>query len=360
MTDALSRYLALASLRAGIGRMGKLALLEALPLEAIWQRAEQDSLPGWTPKQCQQLLTPDPAMLEQALSWQESAPDRHIVTLADPRYPLPLKAIADPPLVLFVEGQDAVLSQPAVAMVGSRNAALNSLALARSWSAELAEAGVVVISGLAVGIDGACHEGALTQGQTLAVQGCGLSHCYPKRHRALADRIRQNGALISEYWPVQPVRAHQFPQRNRIVSGLSYGVIVLEAGLKSGSLITARLAAEQGREVFAVPGSVDDPRRSGCHWLIQQGAKLATRPVDILEELLPQWREPASKRAALTNTDLPDPALLDRVGYEITPVDCLVQACGLTVGEVLEQLTELELDGRIAAVPGGYVRLRGG
>ncbi|GAA5193957.1 DNA-processing protein DprA [Ferrimonas gelatinilytica] len=357
MTHELSRYLALAGLR-GIGLRRKLALLEAMPLDLIWQQAAQARVPGLSTYQCQQLLTPS-ENITSALAWYAEADDHHILTLADPRYPLALRAIEDPPLVLFVQGNLDSLNQPSIAMVGSRNAPPPSLDLAQEWAAQLAQMGLGVISGLAIGIDGASHRGALEHGQTVAVLGCGLRHCYPKRHDQLAAQIRKQGALVSEFWPQQTVRAQHFPQRNRIVSGLSYGVLVVAAAKRSGSLITARLAAEQGREVFAVPGSVRDPHAAGCHYLVQQGAKLVTSPVDLVEELCPQWQaEPPSVQPEVTSK-LPHPGLLDSVGYETTPVDLVVQRSQLPVAEVLERLIELELDGWVQAVPGGYMRLRG-
>ncbi len=357
MNPELSRYLALAGLR-GLGLRRKIALLEAMPLDLIWRRAAQAAVPGLSAEQCRQLLSPS-KQIESALAWCAEADDHHILTLGDPNYPVALRAIADPPLVLFIQGRLDALGPPAIAMVGSRNASPPTLDLAQEWAAQLAEMGLVVVSGLAIGIDGASHRGALQQGNTLAVLGCGLRHCYPKRHEPLAAQIRTRGALVSEFWPEQEVRAQHFPQRNRIVSGLSYGVLVVSAALKSGSLITARLAAEQGREVFAVPGSVRDPHAAGCHWLVQQGAKLVTSPVDLVEELCPQWTAASPPAQSEMKPKLPHPSLLDSVGYETTPVDVVVQRSELPVAEVLERLIELELDGWVQAVPGGYMRLRG-
>ncbi|SHI23598.1 DNA-processing protein DprA [Ferrimonas marina] len=355
--NELHATLCLASLR-GLGLTRKLALLEQHSAVAAWQQLQQGqfdnlSLPV-------SALSDAMAQAEQALQWQSAAPARHLLSLTDPRYPQALAQIADPPLMLFVQGQVEALSAPALAMVGSRNASRPGLELAQSWAHSLASIGWVMVSGLAVGIDGACHKGALNGGITVAVLGCGLNHCYPKRHRALFQAIPQQGALVSEFWPDTQVKPHHFPMRNRIVSGLSLGLIVVEAGMKSGSLITARLAAEQGREVFAVPGSVMEPNREGCHWLIQQGAKLTTSPVDITEELVPQlsldWDGPAHSQ----DCGLPHPSLLDSVGYEATAVDVVVQRSEMPIDVVLERLTELELEGWVAAVPGGYIRLRGG
>ncbi|QIZ78939.1 DNA-protecting protein DprA [Ferrimonas lipolytica] len=306
---------------------------------------------------CEQMYQPQPRLVEAALSWLQDGAERHIIPITANSYPESLLNIDDAPLLLFAQGNIDCIAQPSIAMVGARNASAAGRELAYSWANQLAGAGWGVTSGLALGIDGACHQGALDSGgSTIAVLGSGLSNIYPKRHQALAQRIIDQGVLLSEYWPAQGPLKHHFPQRNRIVSGLSYGLVVVEAGLKSGSLISARLAAEQGREVFAVPGSVHDNGRHGCHWLIQQGAKLVTDPVDIIEELAPQWRFQPS----LLATQLPPSTLLDSVGYEVTPVDIVVQRSELPVEVVITQLIEMELDGLVVAVPGGYVRRKGG
>lgn len=361
-SDLLTRWLALDAL-SGVGLVRKLALVEAIPWSQFWERAKRGRLPGLSEAQHRALLEPDQAAIQRTLSWLNSNPQHHIIPLTDSRYPPSLRNIADPPLLLFVAGDPDLLHRPALAMVGSRNASLAGRQLAQQWARTLTELGWTIVSGLAEGIDGAAHQGALELGQTVSVEGCGLGSVYPARHRALAQSITQNGARVSEFWPGVGARRSHFPRRNRIVSGLSQGVIVVEAGLRSGSLITARLAAEQGREVFAVPGSVLDPNRIGCHQLIQQGAKLASDPVDIIEELLLQLSTDALNALIRPTTmdveSLPVPALLDSVDYDATPVDDVVARSQLPVDVVLEQLTEMELDGWVAAVPGGYVRLRG-
>ncbi len=361
-SDDIVRWLALDALsRVSLTR--KLALLEAIPWSQFWERARRGRLPGLTEAQHRALLEPEREPIDRTLSWLNSHPQHHIIPLTDSRYPPLLRHIHDPPLLLFVAGSPECLHLPALAMVGSRNASRAGRQMAHQWGRTLTELGWMMVSGLAEGIDAAAHQGALEAGATVAVEGCGLASVYPARHRALAQRIFECGARVSEFWPEVGVRRAHFPRRNRIVSGLSQGVIVVEAGLRSGSLITARLAAEQGREVFAVPGNVLDPNRMGCHQLIQQGAKLAADPVDIIGELLLSMTTHALEamiRPATADVEsLPVPSLLDSVDYDATPVDDVVARSQLPVDVVLEQLTEMELDGWVAAVPGGYVRLRG-
>ncbi|WP_028116943.1 DNA-processing protein DprA [Ferrimonas senticii] len=352
----LESWLQLAALR-GLTRSQKRRWLQQAAPQQIIESLQAGQLPGFFMGKCERFAPPPVASLEQALTWQDNSPSRHIITLMDEAYPQSLRVTDDPPLLLFVEGQLTCLSAASIALVGARKASHVGRQLAFEWSQQLASSGWGITSGLALGIDGASHQGALAGGgATSAVLGSGLSNVYPRQHRSLATQIIEQGALVSEYWPNQPPLRHHFPERNRIVSGLSYGLVVIEAGLKSGSLISARLAAEQGREVFAVPGSVLEPNRQGCHQLIQQGAKLVTDPVDIIEELTLQRPYQPSLLAA----KLPDSPLLDSVGYEVTPVDVVVQRSELPVEVVMTQLTELELDGVVAAVPGGYVRLKGG
>ena len=358
MADSLFDWLALL-LAKGMGLKGKLKLLQLAAPSVLRQWAIAGDLTGVSTRIQQQLATPDKRAIQQCLDWCESADDRHLVTLTDERYPFALKQITDPPLVLFVEGHLHTLSGPGLAVVGSRRASVTTKELTAEWSRQLAAEGWVIVSGLAEGVDACAHRGALEAGLTVAVTGCGLAQCYPKRHYELSQQIRTKGALVSPFPPWEKPKRAYFPQRNRIVSGLSYGTVVMEAGLKSGSLITARLASEQGREVFAVPGSVAHPEAAGCHFLIQQGAKLVTEPVHISEELLPMG-QPQAIEAAAVETELPLPKLLDSVGYEATAVDVVVARSDLPVEEVLEQLLMLELEGRVAQVPGGYVRLRGG
>ena len=358
MASSVTDWLAL-ELARGLGHGAKLSLLEVAPVEILRQWALAGDLPGGQDEFAQALAYPDRRRLDLALSWAEGD-DRQILPLDHPGYPEALRQIADPPLLLFVQGNPALLAGPALAVVGSRRATPAALDRTQYWCRELASEGWVIVSGLAEGIDGAAHRGALEGGKTVAVTGCGLSRCYPRIHNRLQNEIAEKGAVVSSFWP--DMRPHKgcFPRRNRVVSGLCYATLVVEAGLKSGSLITARLAAEQGREVFAVPGSVDNPQAQGCHFLIQQGAKLASAPVDIFEELMPQLPRRPQPRIRLQAPELPLPRLLDSVGYEATPVDVVVARSDLPVDVVLEQLLLLELEGRVAQVPGGYIRLRGG
>ena len=290
-----------------------------------------------------------------------SAPlsDARIMLCTDPDYPPLLRQISGPPAVLYVLGSIAALASAQLAMVGSRSPTPGGRATARAFAAWFARAGLTVTSGLALGIDAASHEGALAGGGlTVAVCGTGLDRVYPDEHAALAARIAQSGALVSEFPPrTPPLRAH-FPRRNRIISGLSLGTLVVEAARKSGSLITARLAAESGREVFAIPGSIHSPVSRGCHQLIKQGAKLVEEAADVLSEL----RITISKQQ-LTGTSLEreQPAeldkeyemLLDALGFEPTTIDVLVARTHLPGESVASMLLILELEGRVAALPGG-------
>ncbi|WP_407943939.1 DNA-processing protein DprA [Marinobacter salinisoli] len=287
-----------------------------------------------------------------------------ILVWSDPRYPEPLRHIHDAPLVLYTQGDVSLLTREQIAVVGSRDATPTGLALARRFAAELSEHDLLVTSGLALGVDGAAHAGALdVEAPTLAVIGSGLDGIYPSRHRPLAQRILRHGLLVSEYPPGTPARPAHFPQRNRIISGLARGVLVVEAGLKSGSLITARLALEQGREVFAVPGSVQSPVSRGCHHLIKQGASLVETVEDILLELGASWQgptpasaepDPAQPSTALAEREI---AVFRALGYDPQSTDALSVATGLSADQLMQSLLLLELQGLVTPVPGGYQRL---
>jgi DNA processing protein len=299
------------------------------------------------------------------LRWLED-PRNSIITSHDTSYPLLLRQIPDPPPLLFVRGEVAVLSSSQVAMVGSRNPSPNGAETAYELAAALARAGLIVTSGLAIGIDSASHRGALAAaGATIAVAGTGLGRVYPTRNLDLAERITEQGALVSEFpSDTAPLRAN-FPQRNRIISGLSLGVVVVEASLRSGSLITARLASEQGREVFALPGSIHNPLARGCHALIRQGAKLVEEVTDILEELGPLARAGNELGLTAVATERPEPdgehrELLRFVDHEPTAVDTIVRRSGLTPEAVSSILLILELQGHVVSTPGGwYARASG-
>jgi DNA processing protein len=283
-----------------------------------------------------------------------------ILCLTDERYPKLLKEISDPPLVLYVRGNQSALWQQQLAMVGSRNATPAGIANAENFALALAKAGLAITSGLALGVDAACHRGALTAGGiTIAVMGTGLNHIYPASNRKLAEAIiTEAGAIISEFPFDTGPKAQNFPRRNRIIGGLSQGVLVVEAALKSGSLITARHALEQGRDVFAIPGSIHNPVARGCHYLIQQGAKLVTSAQDILEELqmLPTVAAEPKKSPNGEPPQNHPHSLLKQIDYEMTATDTIILRSGLTAGEVSSILLALELQGHIQAVIGGYVR----
>lgn len=287
----------------------------------------------------------------------------HLVTWGDGDFPPLLREIADPPLVLYVSGRRDVLSQPQLAIVGSRNPTALGRHNASAFAAALSEAGLTITSGLALGVDAAAHQGALDAcGTTVAVAGTGLDRVYPSRNHALAHAITAQGALVSEFPLGTPARPGNFPVRNRIISGLSLGVLVIEAALQSGSLITARLAGEQGREVYALPGSIHSPLARGCHALIRQGAKLVETADHVLEELGPLVRVSPRVATAVRALDVEaklqpfERQLLDCLGYEPAHIDVLVGRSGLTADTVSSILLQLELRGMVMVGPGGYQR----
>ena len=295
------------------------------------------------------------AAVDRSIEWA-SQPNQHIITLADAAYPPALLEIADPPTVLYVRGRLELLQQRGLGVVGSRNATPQGLQTAENFAKTLASQGLCIISGLALGIDAAAHRGALAaRGDTVAVIGTGADRIYPARNKELALAIAEHGAIVSEFPLGTPVLAHNFPRRNRIISGLSRGVLVVEAAPESGSLITARLAAEQGREVFAIPGSIHSPVARGCHKLIKQGAKLVETAQDILEELGSYSQKPTAPEP------LPDAAenpLLAALGHDPCGLDDLVERTGQTADQLLPELLTLELAGHLAPLPGNrYQRL---
>ena len=290
--------------------------------------------------------------IENTLAWLSQ--DGHsLATFADAQYPQLLLQIPDPPPILYVLGDASHLNRSALAIVGSRNATPQGLANARSFAKAASHSGLTVVSGLALGIDTAAHQGALAgSGSTVAVLGCGADIVYPRSNATLAREITRCGAIVSEFALGTPPLTSNFPRRNRIISGLSQGCLVVEAALASGSLITARLAAEQGREVFAIPGSIHSPLARGCHALIRQGAKLVETAADIMQELHLSVEQSAPKILE------PDNALLQYIGYDSCGLDSLVQRSGLTAGAVSAMLLTLELKGKVACLPGGlYQRI---
>ena len=313
-----------------------------------------------------------PADFDAALSrtWQwlreaDGAPvARAIVTLGDAAYPGDLLQTADPPLMLYVMGRPhqalAGLAGHALAIVGSRNPTPQGAVDARLFARSLAGSGLTVVSGLALGVDGAAHDGALDGAApdmalaTVAVVGTGLDRVYPARHRELAHRIAQRGLIVSEFPLGTPPLNQNFPKRNRLIAAMSRGTLVVEAALASGSLITARLAVEQGKEVFAIPGSIHSPQSRGCHALIRQGAKLVESVQDIFEELNPGAAVPDGAAAAATDDDDAEPqGLLARMGHDPVSLDALGARTGKGAAELQVELLELELDGQVARLPGG-------
>jgi len=365
----------------------KLALVKHYGLPALFSTEEHQSTlssaHGLTAKQLSAFHYPDWERIGRVLLACQNV-HSDIIVFDDPLYPELLKQIYDPPLVLFVQGNVQLLNAKQLAIVGSRFASPKGRETAFDIAKQLAEQQFIVTSGLALGIDAAAHRGTLgTLGATIAVVATGLDKVYPAQHYDLAAQIiENNGAIISEFLPGTAPKAGHFPKRNRLISGLSYGVLVVEAALKSGSLITARCALEQNREVFAVPSSIENPQAKGCHWLIKQGAKLVEQVADIVDELglvmkpslhlvdkeedseqssqqdLQQGNQYLLKETGIKSQlkDLCKGDLLASVGFEITPVDKIVSRSKLPVEEVLTQLTMLELNGLVSSVPGGYIR----
>jgi len=315
------------------------------------------------------LQAPPAARIERDRAWVT----RERIMLIDalnPLYPPWLAEAEAAPALLYVRGNAVLLGSPQLAMVGSRNPSEHGRRTAREFAAYLARAGLIITSGLALGIDAASHEGALAAGgNTIAVLGTGLDCIYPREHHALAARIAAHGALVSEFPPGTPPLKHNFPRRNRIISGLARGTLVVEAARHSGSLITARLAAEQGREVFAIPGSIHNPLARGCHALIRLGAKLVENGDDVLSELkfsLPkqivmQFQEGSTPLlGTVERLDKDYKILLDALGFEPAGLDALVGRTGLSSQSVASMLLILELEGAVGMQPDGrYVRLQG-
>jgi DNA processing protein len=355
--DELAGWLRLAE-TPGVGRESARRLLAAFgspqavvaASSAAWRDVVGPSVAGALSRTPEALH----ARVDATLAWcgaAGSAPCR-IVTLGDPLYPALLLEAPDPPLLLYAQGQVALLGAPAIAIVGSRNPTAQGAANARAFASTLSQAGLTVVSGLALGIDGAAHEGALASpAATVAVVGTGLDLVYPRRHRELARRIAEQGLMLSEYALGTPSLPPHFPQRNRIIAGLARGTLVVEAALQSGSLITARLAAEAGRDVFAVPGSIHSPQSRGCHLLIKQGAKLVDHADDVLEELRSGTPGASSAPAAQAPETADDP-LLEALGYDPVTLDALLARTGRTAQELSHRLLQLELDGHVARLPG--------
>ena len=316
------------------------------------------------------------AYLDQAQSWlqgtEANGATRRIVTLGDEAYPASLLETVDPPLMLYLLGAPALSLahlERSIAMVGSRNPTPQGASNARAFARAFGEARITVVSGLALGIDGAAHEGALGTGDphglaTVAVVGTGLDRVYPARHRDLAHRIAAQGLIVSEFPLGTPPLNQNFPKRNRIIAGLARGTLVVEAALQSGSLITARLATEQGKEVFAIPGSIHAPQSRGCHALIRQGAKLVESVNDVLEELRLHSAPETSAELSPRNREAPDSSTSDQgllrdLGFDPVSLDALCARTGLSAAALQAQLLELELAGLVARLPGGLFQRTG-
>lgn len=313
---------------------------------AEWATALESEPPTWRA---------DTSALQR---WLAGAPDRDWISLGDPRYPEALLQTSDPPLLLYLQGRVELLRSRCIAIVGSRNPTAQGADNARAFAEHLGRAGFTVVSGLALGIDGAAHTGALASGSgTIAVVGTGLDRVYPRAHRDLAHRIAETGLLVSEFPLGTPPIAANFPQRNRIIAGLSLGTLVVEAALRSGSLITAAQAVDAGREVFAIPGSIHSPQSRGCHALIKQGAKLVEAAKDVIDELVVHTAVPASTSEAPDLSGISD-VLLDAMGYEPATLDALQARTGLPTPELSARLLTLELDGHVARLPGGNYQRR--
>ena len=347
------------------GQLAQLASIEPDLAALEWRDSAAFTRLGLTIGTAAWLAAPDEARIDADLRWLETS-GAVLLPVTGPDYPPLLRESPGAPAVLFVRGDVRILSEPQLAMVGSRNPTAGGRSTAREFASFFARAGLTITSGLALGIDAACHEGALAaDGPTIAVLGCGPDRIYPRNHEALADRIAATGAVISEFPPGTPPLRACFPQRNRIIAGLSHGTLVVEAAQQSGSLITARLAGEAGREVFAIPGSIHNPLARGCHQLIRQGAKLVEGPEDVLCEL--QISLSAQLVASAQNAPDVMPALdkeykilLDALAFEPASVDSLIERTGMNSESIASMLLILELDGHVAPHPGGrYSRMAG-
>ena len=367
LSDRRQAWLAL-SLLDGLGPAARRHLLEQLDDPPALLHSDFLSLASYglnariqhAVLQCQQGDERIEQGIEQSLVWLEQ-PDCHLLTLDSEHYPALLRQITDPPLVLFVQGDPALLNDPQIAMVGTRNPGPHGATTARAFARSFTDSGLTVTSGMALGIDGACHQGALDAGgQTIAVWGTGLANCYPRRHRKLAESIvADGGALVSEQLPQTSPQPGLFPLRNRIISGLSLGTLVVEASLNSGSLITARLAMEQNREVFAMPGSIHNPQAKGCHRLLRDGATLVETVQDVLQVLRLPLQASLAEPALAGSAPLVKHPLWRWLGHDPVTADWLASQTDLPIHQVLQGLMQLELDGHVLHTPQGYCRAVG-
>src|ERR1044071_1042874 len=358
------------TLTPGLGAAGLRAMLKQFGLpQAILQR-KRSELAAFASAEA--LAALDSSAVREAvtrsLEWA-LGPGCALITLADEAYPRSLLEIADPPALLYAAGRVELASRPALAVVGSRNASAQGERNAESFARALSDAGLTIVSGLALGIDAAAHRGGLAgASSTIAVLGTGIDIPYQLRNAAPAAEVATRGLVLWEFPPGTPPAAHHFPRRNRLISGLAQGCLVVEAALASGSLITARAAAAQGREVFAIPGSIHSPLSKGCHALIKSGAKLVESAEDVLAELagfrpsgFASTVAPAREAASAGEPAAAEAALLRHMGHDPVDMDSLCSRAGLSAEQVAAQLLRLELDGRVASLPGGlYQRLEMG
>jgi DNA processing protein len=358
--DELAGWLRLA-LTFDVGNAGARKLLAAFGLPHTIFEQDTATLAQVVDRARAEALGQEPRgfaeLLDTTMAWLDAdRSQRQVLTLGDPEYPQALLAIEDPPLMLYRMGLLRQAPQRALAVVGSRNPTPQGLQNARRFSKAFAEARVTVVSGLALGIDGAAHDGALEGAPpdsvaTIAVIGTGLDRVYPRQHLQLAHRIAERGMIVSEFPLGTPPLQQNFPRRNRLIAGLSQGTLVVEAALQSGSLITARLASEQGKEVFAIPGSIHSPHARGCHALLRQGAKLVESAQDVLEDL--RLVLPAAPRAPAGEEPEGENTLLEAMGYDPIGLDALIARTGIPAPLLQAQLLELELAGQLARLPGG-------
>ncbi|HNC52586.1 MAG TPA: DNA-processing protein DprA [Accumulibacter sp.] len=355
--ESLADWLRL-TLIPGVGGSTQRKLLTAFGLPSAIFSADRNALGSVVGDQTADRLldTDNRNAVKNALAWSEM-PHHWLLCLADAEYPQDLLQTPDPPLLIYVRGHLAALNGKALAIVGSRNPTPQGVHNSEQFAAALSKAGMTIASGLALGIDAAAHRGALvSEGSTVAFVGTGIDRIYPAANRQLAFEIADKGAIVSEFPLGTPPAAANFPRRNRLIAGFSRGTLVVEATIESGSLITARFSAEQGREVFAIPGSIHSPQSRGCHRLIKQGAKLVETVEDVLEEL--SWATRPSAPAADANGTPESHALLPSIGYDPCAIDEIASRSGLTADVVSATLLQLELAGLVASLPGGrYQRI---
>lgn len=357
---------------SGIGPKHFQTLLTSFekPIHVLESNLSSLKQAGVSDRLANKILDSKPESIESDLDWLNLSEKHHIITIHCDSYPSMLKQISDPPAILYVHGDLSLLKDPQIAIVGSRNPTQSGMTASYDFSHYLGKTGLCITSGLALGVDGAAHKGALeVNAPTIAVIATGIDRVYPAKHRELAHKIVENGVIVSEFPIGTQPHSGNFPRRNRIISGLSYGTLVVEAALRSGSLITARLASEQNREVFAMPGSIHNPLARGCHQLIRQGAKLVETAQDILEEMsavidLSQLDEHDSETEISTDPqtnhedDEEYTILLDKMGFDPVPIDELVVRTGYSSESIAAMLLMLELQDRVSSNGGGtYTRL---